>query len=432
MKKILIMAGLLCSLKLAAQVPAPAPAQQRPILLTGATVHVGNGKVYENAAVGFENGKITFIGEAGQLPSNQAAFEVINVAGKHVYPGLIAPNSALGLSEVEAVRSTVDEVEVGALNPNVRSLIAYNTDSDIIPTVRSNGVLMVQVTPVGDLVPGSSSIVQLDAWNWEDAVVKKDVGIHMNWPLMFKRSGWWAEPGAVERNKERDQQIQLLDKLFSEAAVYKPGNTANLKLASMRGLFDGSQKLFIHADYGKEIIESINFAKRHGVKDIVLVGGMDAWMVTDFLKDNNISVVLSRIHDLPRRPEDDVDLPYKMPFILKQAGVDFCLSYNSNMGMRNLPFLAGTAAAYGLSKEEALMTVTSNAARIMGIANQTGSIELGKDATLVVSDGDLLDMRTNNVTQAYIQGRKLNLTDKQKVLNEKFQDKYGIGQQAQK
>lgn len=421
-------AALLLSVPAWAQVPAPAAKQSKPVLLKGATLHVGNGTVVENAAVGFDNGKITYAGP--QSGANLNGYEVVDVTGQHIYPGLIHTNSSLGLNEIESVRATIDWREVGDFNPNVRSVVAYNTDSDIIPTIRANGVLMTQLTPIGGTVSGSSSIVQLDAWNWEDAIVKADEGLHLNWPAMLIETGnATPDPRLRGRAEAREETLNQLAKLLRDGAVYKSGkhDSQNLKLAAMAGLFDGTKKLYIHANYGKEIIEAVNFVKPYGIKDIVIVGARDAMAVVDFLKANNLSVIYSGVHALPGRSEDDVDMPYKTPYLLHKAGVPFALDYDLSIhGIRNLPFIAGTAAAYGLDKEQALASVSLNAAKILGIEKQAGSVEVGKDATLVVSAGDLLDMRTNNVTSAFIQGRKIDLNNKQKFLYDKFDNKYKI------
>lgn len=426
--------ALMFSVPAFAQVPAPAPKQSKPILLKGATLHVGNGTVVENAVVGFDKGKITYAGP--QSGANLSGYEVVDVTGQHIYPGLIQPNSGLGLNEIESVRATIDWREVGQFNPNVRSVVAYNTDSDIIPTIRTNGVLLSQVTPNGGTISGTSSVVQLDAWNWEDAVVKADEGVHLNWPNMLVETGN-SDPDAEKRlasmKEQREQTLADLASLMRDAAVYKAGahDSENLKLAAMTGLFDGSKKLYVHANYGKEIIEAINFTKKYGVKDVVLVGGGDALVVADFLKSNNIPVIYSGVHALPSRAGEDVDMPYKMPYLLQQAGLLVALDYDLSIhGIRNLPFIAGTTAAYGLDKEQALSAVTLNTAKILGIDKQTGSVEAGKDANLVVSTGDLLDMRTNNVTLAYIQGRKISLDNKQKYLYDKFENKYKAQQKA--
>jgi len=416
-----------------AQVPTPAPSQARPILITGATLHVGNGTVVPNAAVAFDQGKLTYAGPAAGFSGDKSAYETIAADGQQLYPGLIVPSTTLGLTEIEAIRASVDEAEVGSLNPNVRSLIAYNTDSDILPTVRTNGVLLAQPTPRGGLLSGQSSVVQLDAWNWQDAVVRADDGQHLNWPAMVVRVNPNDDAAQLDRRqKSRENQLHDLEQLFAEAAAYRQlpaGRRENLRLAALSGLFDGSKTLYIHTDYGKEIIESVRFAKRLGVQKVAIIGARDAWMVLDFLKQNDISVVVSRLHALPRRDADDYDQPYKLPAQLQAAGIRFCLDYEGDQeapGSRNLAFIAGTAVAFGLTPEQALTAVTLTTAQILGIAQRYGSLEVGKSATLVLSQGDLLDMRSNAVTRAFIDGRSINLSNKQTYLEQKFRGKYGV------
>jgi len=415
-----------------AQVPTPAPAQSKPLLLVGGTLHVGNGTVIPAAAVAFDKGRLTYAGAQSGFTLDKAAYEVIDVQGQDIYPGLILPNTTLGLTEVEAIRATVDEAEVGTINPNVRALIAYNTDSDILPTVRTNGVLLAQVTPRGGILSGQSSIVQLDAWNWQDAAVRADDGLHLTWPPLILKLNPAEDAQALERReKARQSQLRDLEQLLSEASAYRAlpaSRKENLRLSALAGLFDGSKTLYIHADYGKEIIEGVRFARRLGVQKVTVVGARDAWMMLDFLKQNDVAVVLSRIHALPRRAGDDYDQPYKLPAQLQAAGVRYCLDYQGDMevpGSRNLAFIAGTAAGHGLTKEQALTAVTLSTARILGIDKDYGSLETGKSATLVVSAGDLLDMRTNNVTRAFIDGRAFSLNNKQLYLRDKFKGKYG-------
>lgn len=234
------------------------------------------------------------------------------------------------------------------------------------------------------------------------------------------------------RQKARETQLRNLEQLFGEAAAYRQlpaGRRENLRLTALAGLFDGDKTLYLHADYGKEIIEAVRFAKRLGVQKVAVVGGRDAWMVLDFLKQNDVSVVVSRLHALPRRDADDYDQPYKLPAQLQAAGIRYCLDYEGSQeapGGRNLAFIAGTAAAFGLTKEQALTAITLAPAQLMGIDKAYGSLETGKSATLVLSKGDLLDMRTNNVTYAFIDGRRTSLETKQTVLNRKFLTKYGL------
>ena len=409
----------------------PAPPQAAPIVLVGGTLHTGAGQTIDNAAVAFDKGRLVYAGPRAGF--TQGGYQARDISGQHVYPGLILPNTTLGLSEVEAIRATVDDEEVGELNPNVRALIAFNTDSDVLPTVRLNGVLLVQPTPRGGLVTGQSSIMQLDAWNWQDAVVKADDGIHLTWPAMVIRANSAEDAAALTRRQEtRTRRLRDLEQLLSEGAAYRQapaGRKENLRLTALGGLFDGSKTLYIHVDYAKELIESVRLAKRLGVQRVALVGARDAWMVLDFLKQNDVAVVLSRTQALPRRDGDDYDQPYKLPTQLQAAGIRYCLDFQGDQETsraRNLPFVAGQAVAFGLTKEQALTAVTLSPARIMGIDKDYGSLEAGKSATLIVSKGDLLDMRTNAVTQAYIDGRGITLDSKQLALDRKFRAKYGL------
>lgn len=407
-----------------AQIETPAPKQTKKILLLNGIAHLGNGKVIENSAIAFVDGKITLVANAAAIKIDFSQFDtIINIQKKHVYPGIIAPNSTLGLTEIGAVRMTHDYSEYGIFKPHVRSIIAYNTESKITTTVRSNGILMGQITPRRGSISGTSSIVQFDAWNWEDAVYKKDDGVHLNWSRMFSR--WTGK-----KNKEYEKSSAKLNRFFDDAFAYSKANNCpekNLRFESMRGVFNGEKTLYIHANFVKEITEAINFSKKHKVSKLVIVGGYDAWMVADMLKENNVTVILKRVHSLPERQEDDVYLPYKLPKILFDAGVLFCLENSGDMeamGTRNLPFYAGTAAAYGMDKEEALKLITLNTATILGIDKTTGSIEVGKDATLFISEGDALDMKTNKVIAAYIQGRLLDLDNHQEKLYRKYSGKY--------
>lgn len=413
-----------------------ANAQPKSFLLMNGIAHLGNDSVIQNSVIGIKNGKIVLVADVINTKFDKNAFdEIISISEKHVYPGIIAPNSTLGLSEMEAVRASNDFKEVGTILPDVRSLIAYNTDSKIIPTIRSNGILLAQVTPRGGTVSGTSSIMMLDGWNWEDAAYKIDDGIHINWPQIQTRKFLDEDNlyiGPYEKNKEYIKQTEELKKLFADAKAYSSMDNKeekNLRFEAMKGVFNGTQTIYIHSNNVKEIIEAINFTKQIGLKKVAIVGGKDSWMVTDLLIENNISVIVSKIHDLPEHPEDDVDLPFKLPYLLQKAGVLFCLNNEGSMeamGTRNLPFMAGTAVAYGLTKEQALKAITLNTAKILGIDKTTGSIEIGKDANLFISTGDALDMRSNNVEKAYLKGISINLDNEQKKLYEKYKNKYGL------
>ncbi len=356
------------------------------------------------------------------------AFDTIyKVYGKHIYPSFILPNTTLGITEIDAVRASRDYREIGGINPNIRSLIAYNTDSKLAKTVRSNGVLIAQVTPRGGVISGQSSIMHLDGDNWEDAALKADDGIHINWPNSYYRTGWWAEPGETKENKEYQNKINELEKLFLKAKAYESStNIIDLKMESMKGLFQGTKNLYLHANSAGDIRDAIEFSEKHHVKNIIIVGGEDAVSISSLLVEKNISLILNRVHRLPKSQDSPIDEPFKQAKKLHDAGVLFCLSYEGDMeamGARNLAFTAGTTVAYGQEYEKAVQSITLNSAKILGVSDIVGSIEKGKRATFFISSGDALDMRTNNVEEAFINGVRIDLNNHQKELFNKYKNR---------
>lgn len=405
---------------------SPAPSYAGVTIIKNGTVHTGTGAVLQNASILVRNGKIEKIGTDIIASGNE---HVVDATGMQVYPGFILSNTNLGLREIaNQVRGSNDYSEIGDFNPNIRSITAYNTESKITNVIRGNGILLANVAPRGSLIAGSSSVVQLDAWNWEDAAYKKDNGIHFYMPSLLIRPNRNGEvqPDALKNAQDR---IESVKQFFREAKAYNSGSKpaiTNLKLESVKGLYDRSQKLFIHCNVVKEMLTAIDFVKEFNF-DVVIVGGIESWRIAPLLKQNNIAVILQQMHSLPVSTDDDIDQPFKTPAVLQQAGVLYAINdEHEESTFRNLMFNAGTAAAYGLTKEEALMSITLNAAKILGVADKTGSIEVGKDANLFISTGDALDMRTNRVVKAFIQGRDINLDDKGKQLNKKYADKYGV------
>ena len=401
---------------------------QKPTLFIGATAHLGNGEVIQNAAISIKNGEFDLVADASMIRIDPSAFDTIyKIYGKHIYPSFIVPNTTLGITEIDQVRASHDFNETGGINPNVRSLIAYNTDSKLVKTIRTNGVLIAQVTPRGGLISGQSSIMYLNGENWEDAALKADDGIHINWPNSYYNTGWWAEPGETEENKEYENKISELEKLFSKAKAYESSiNIIDLKMESMKGLFDGTKNLYIHANSASDIRDAIDFSEKHLVRNIIIVGGEDALAIATILVEKNIPVILNRVHRLPKSQDSPVDEPFKQAKELQDAGVLFCLSYEGDMeamGARNLSFTAGTTIAYGQEYEKAVQSITLNTAKILGIADIVGSIESGKKATFFISSGDALDMRTNNVEQAFINGIAIDLNNHQKELFEKYKNR---------
>jgi hypothetical protein len=423
-KNILLAATISVGLHAWAQ-QTPAPEQFETITIKGATAHIGDGTIIENSVIVFSNRIITAIGNA----STPSQGRVINAEGKHVYPGFIAPGKSLGLIEVNAVRASNDQDEIGDLIPNIRSIIAYNAESKVVESMRPNGVLLTQVTPKGGRISGTSSIVQLDAWNWEDAVVKEDDGIHLNWPNSFSRGRWWlGEERGWKPNKNYAKQLEEFRSYLLNAAVYgkKESASKNEGFEAMQGLFDGSKKLYVYASGEKEIIDAVTITKDNGVISVVLVGGYDAYKIIPFLKQNNIPVLVQHTHLRPNADDDDYDQPYKLPKLLVEGGllVGIQNSGTSNFQTRNLPFYAGQVVGQGMDGEEALKLITSNTASILGIDNGYGTLEVGKSATLFVSEGDALDIRTNLLTHAFIDGREISLETHQTDLWKRYMGKY--------
>lgn len=401
----------------------PAPAQDGTIALTHATIHIGDGNVIEDGMIVFSNGKITDVRKNAPV----ADIKVIDCSGKHIYPGLILASSGIGLTEIGAIRSQRDNFELGELNPDVRSLVAYNTDSKVINTVRSNGILLANIVPDGGLLSGTSSVMQLDGWNWEDAVYRKDNGIHFRMPSLVPTS---KENDANEVLKSAYAQIDNVRTFFREAKAYLSEPThavTNIKFESVKGLFDQAQTFFVYCDMVNEMMIAIEFAKEFGFKTVI-VGGAESYKITGYLKQNNIAVVLSQMHTLPLMQDDDVDSYAKLPYQLQQAGLLYCINDFDEMNRgRNLMFNAGVAVGFGLTKEQALQAITLSTAKILGIDKQTGSLEINKDANIIVSDGDVLDIKTSNISYAFIQGRQISLDNKQKQLYERYKTRYGLG-----
>jgi imidazolonepropionase-like amidohydrolase len=411
----------------------PAPAYNGLLFIKNATVHTGNGQVLNNTTLQINKGKIEKIGVALAIPTDDV--KVFDATGKHVYPALILSNTNIGLKEIgSAVRGSNDFIEIGEMNPNIQSIVAYNTDSKIINTLRSNGILLANIVPQGSLLAGSSSVVQLDAWTYEDAVYKRNGAIHFYMPSLFNspRAGRGrAAAGEPDTDpvKAALEKIEMVKAFLREAKAYQAQTNktvTNLKMESVKGLFDKSQHFFVHCNLVKEMLIAIDFVKEFGF-DVTIIGGSESYQIAPLLHQNNMAVILQQLHSLPTSEDDDLDQPFKTPATLQQAGVLFALTDEDGQTTgRNLMFNAGTAASYGLSKEEALQSITLNAAKILGIADRTGSIEVGKDANLIISEGDILDMKSSIVTQAFIQGREINLDDKHKQLNERYKKKYGI------
>ncbi len=416
----------------AASKQRPAGPQAYPIALTGGTVHTVSGDVIEGATVLFEAGVITGIGTDLALPDNT---QVIDVTGKHVYPGLIAAPTTLGLTEIGSVRATQDNIEIGDITPSVRAVTAVNPDSEYFPVGRANGILTALTMPSGGLIAGLSGLIALDGWTTEDMTLDATVGLHVRWPSYRV----FDFPGADSREKQIEARQESLTKLrdaFRQARAYMiakeaergggPFHPSDLGWESMIPVLKKELPVFVHASEEKQIHAAIDWALAEDLR-IIMVGGADVWRVADRLKEHEIPVIIGAVHYVPARRWEPYDTPFTNALKLYEAGLDFCigerrvwLEGGGGSNVRNLPYHAATAAAYGLPKEEALKSVTLYPARILGVEDRLGSLATGKDATLIVTDGDPLEIMTQ-VEQAFIQGRPVDISSKHTDLYDKYQ-----------
>jgi imidazolonepropionase-like amidohydrolase len=282
---------------------------------------------------------------------------------------------------------------------------------------------MTEIAPTGGLISGQSSLVKTTAWNWEDAAIKTDKGLHLNWPSKINHRGWWAEPEAPEASKNVGK-IEELKALFTKAKLsFGTKSETDQKTKALWPLFTGQRTLMVHANSASDIVDAVLFFKSFEITPVI-VGGGEAWTITSFLKEHNVAVVIVRTHSLPTYNHTDIDIPYRLPAILSDSGVAFAITDQEHWQQRNLAFQAGTAIAYGLSANEALKSITLYPAKIMGVADLYGSLEVGKTCTIIVSEGDLFDMRTSIINTAYFNGIELDLNDKQKDLYKLYSERY--------
>ena len=412
----------------------PGEEQKRPIILKGGIIHTVSTDVFEGYDILFSKGKIVRI-EKNIMASPET--DVYDVFGKHIIPGYIAPITRIGLVEIGLVKQTRDFAERGSFNPNVKANVSYNPDSDLIPITRSNGVLVVNSVPAGGRISGQSSVMMLDGWTWEQATLKHPSGLHINWPSMRINYGANVKKSEKQQKEEIQKSIRDLDHMVRDVRAYfqrikqrsriaGERQKSDLRLESMIPFVVEKKKIFIHADEARQIKSAVEWAKKNDLK-IIIVGGSDSWRLTDLLVKNNIPVVIDQVEKIPTRRFEPIHLPYKLPFLLKQAGVQFCLNtiigYPNDGNIRNLPNEAMRAAAYGLDKSEALRSITLSTAEILGVDDMIGSLDIGKDATFFISETPPMEMNPK-ILMAFIQGKEVDLNNHQKMLYKKYQEKY--------
>jgi len=408
----------------------PGKPQERPIALVGGTVHPVDAPAIEGGTVLFDKGKIVAVGRDVELPKDA---QTIDVKGKHVYPGLFDAYTELGLAEIEAVRATLDQREVGLINPNVKALVAVNPDSELLPVARANGVLTAASVPRGGLIAGTSAVIHLDGWSNEDMAVVPAAGIHLNWPGPHPITQPYPNDPIKLSAERREKALQTIKEAFADARAYYTAKKAGAKNGSapkvdtrweaMIPLFERKLPLVIHADDITQIQPAVAFGAKENLRMIIL-GGYDALRCAELLKKHDVPVIIPRVHRLPLRRDEDYDAPFTLPQRLREAGIKFCISGGLELGNeRNLPYHAATAVAYGLPADEALRAITLSPAEILGVGDRLGSLTKGKDATLIVTDGDVLEI-ASHVEMAFIEGRSVELSDRQKLLYQKYLEKY--------
>ena len=436
---LLVLAWLAASAQAGFEVPGAEPAG--PIVLEHATLHTVSSDTIEDGTLVIEKGKIVKLGPSdGVTVPDGDDVQRIDLKGKHIYPGLIDADTTMGLIEIDAVRATNDMRETGRFNPNVRGGAAFNPDSEMIPVARAGGVLLSLTVPRGGTISGQSSLMRMDGWTAEDMTMVQALGMHVNWPSLPRRS-WFNEESEAEQLKERSERLDGIREFFEDVRAYQAaieGQTDDshpfdARLDAMIPVVKGEMPMFVHANGVGQIQEAVAFGQRHSI-DIVIVGGHDAPYCADLLKRHDVPVIVTGTHRLPRRRHSDVDESFRVPAKLDAAGVKYCLAGYARFSaslVQNLSHQAGTAAAHGLSTDEAVKAITLSPAEILGVADQIGSLSAGKDATLIVTDGDILEV-TTTVEKAYLQGREVDLNNRHKRLYSRWKTKYDRQKPADK
>lgn len=418
----LLLSTLAITLSAQAHNLVPASKQTQSVLIKNATVHTVIQGVLTNTDVLIENGKISALGP--QLSTNTTeSTQVVDASGKHLYPGLIALDTSLGLVEIEMVRPTVDNAEVGDVNPQISAASAYNPDSELLPTIRYNGITHAQIVPSGNGLAGQSVVVDLDAWTIEDALQPSEGQFHFYWPQIKRMPEDEKEKAkAIEKNQQAiDKLIIAFEdgyRYFLSQNAQDTDNSPNLRWQAMLPLYQGKATLFAHVDSVNQIEQVIALTKKYQFK-LVIVGGYDAWRLASSLREVNASVIYPHTLSLPKRKDEPVDLPFKIPSLLANAGIPYALGFSSDWNSRNLPYAAGYSAAYGVTPEQALKSVTLDAAKLLGISD-LGAIAVGYQGSVVLSDGDILDPMSSKIESIWIEGRQIDLNNRHQQLYQKY------------
>ena len=422
---------LLLAWTAAAAAQDKATASPRTFSIVGATIHPVSGPDVAGGTIVVRDGKIASV-SAGAAPEPGAP--VVDGKGKHVYPSLFPPMTVLGLEEIDAVRATLDKQELGGINPAARADVAINYDSELLPVARSGGVLVAGVTPIGGIIAGTAVATKLDGWTREDATLKAPAAITIYWPDLRINRSPDASRTVKKQEKTRDEALERLKKAFRDARAYGKARAAEKtagvprhdfdpRLDALLPAIDGAIPVVVHAQRLAQIRDAMKWASEEKL-GLVIWGGADAWRMADELAKAGVPVILESPLVLPVREDDPYDAQFADAGVLDRAGVRVAFNDGGDdaSNVRNFPQLAAMAVAYGYPREKALASLTLEPARILGVDGRIGSLEPGKDATLILTDGDILDLRTR-VVGAYIDGRALDLSDRQKRLYERYRNR---------
>ncbi|HEY8228029.1 MAG TPA: amidohydrolase family protein [Pyrinomonadaceae bacterium] len=406
-------------------------------VIRNARIVTVTGTDIENGSVVIRDGKIEAVGANVNAP---AGAQQIDGRGLSVYPGMIDLGTSMGLVEVpQGASGTVDLSEVGELNPNAKAFIAINPHSAHIAVTRVDGVTNTLSSPTGGLISGQAAFINLLGTSPREMAIVPYAALVINYPRIGGGGGGFGgfqqQPANLsETLAANERQVEQIRKMLRDAEAYGRAHDAyktdrsiprpehNVVLESLVPYVRGEHPVIFRADREAEIRGALKFAEELKLKAIIL-GGNDSWKVASLLKEKNVPIILTGVFDLPTREDDAYDQLYENASKLQQAGVRFCISTGDNgPEVRNLPLYAGMAAAFGLSKSDALKSVTLYPAQILNVADKLGSIEPGKTANLVVTDGDLLEVRTH-IRYLFIDGREVPLTSRHTELNDAFKDR---------
>lgn len=423
--------------------------QSQPIIILHAEAHPMSGPAIADSAVWFDEGRIVGVMTAEKFAEMEKTVRwkspgplKIDATGRRVYPGLFGAVTQLGLTEMQSVRQSNDLAEVGGplgVSPEVRAVTAVNPDSTLIPVARSNGVLTAGVVPSGGLVPGRGGVIKLHGWTIDDLTVTGEGALVVNWPVERVPDG--LEDKLAKEIGERIEKTRAdLTRLFDDAAAYRedrrinPSRPIDMRLAAVAESLPPPTKgknadepapkpVFVNANDVDQINAAVAFFAGRGIK-CVIVGGRDAGLCVELLKKHDVPVIFDGLHKLPKRLDSPIDANFKLPATLKAAGVRFCIASGEETAHeRNLAYAAARAAAYGLDQEDTMRAITLWPAEIWGLGDRLGSIQEGRAATLILADGNPLEI-TTKVQRAWVDGCEVDLSNKQTVLYEKFLEKY--------